>query len=92
MMSYGHFQCFKALQTSQKYWFLYHLLKEKHIDLDCHDFLGKSLQHIYFKTTKIHFAQLLIYDVGWTIYFPKLVLLCRECCPNFETLVRYLSN
>ena len=71
---------------------LYHLLKGKHIDSDRSDFLAKFLQHIYGKTVKMHFVELLTDDVGWTFYFPKLFLLRREWHPNFKTLVRYLGT
>ena len=72
--------------------FLYHFLKAKHIDSDRNDFLAKFLQRICGKTVKIHFVELLIYDVGWTIYFPKLFLLRRESHPNFKTLIKYLDT
>ena len=45
------------------------MLKRKLIDSDRKDFLAKFLQHIYGKTVKMHFVELLIGDVGWTIYF-----------------------
>ena len=73
--------------------FLYHVLKREHIDFDCNNFLTKFLEHIYRKTVKMHFVELMIYDdSGQTIYFPKLSLLCREYYLNSKTLVKYLGT
>ena len=67
------------------YMFLYHLLKGKHVDSDCHDFLANFFQHIYGKTVKMHFVGLFIYDAGWTTYFPKLLFIRTEYCPNLKS-------
>ena len=59
------------------YVFVSFIKRETH-KFDRNDFLAKFLQHVYGSNVKMHFVELLIYDDGWTINFPKLLLLHRE--------------
>ena len=59
------------------YVFVSFIKRETH-KFDRNDFLGKFLQHVYGSNVKMHFVELLIYDDGWTINFPKLLLVHRE--------------